>query len=109
MGHIIIGYDDATMNEYIKDNFNGYLFSEDGKSIDFADANQIRKNSIISAEKGYKRWVEDKKNIIDFISSEYKKKDKRWPLKNYFNYILYSLVVAKNNLKKKIVRLYKNI
>lgn len=109
MGHVVIGYDDATMNEYLVDNFNGYLFTETSTSIDFRNIDQVRKNSIVSAKEGYTKWKDDKKNIIDFIFSDNKKSNKNWSPRNYFNYILYSLVITKNKVVRKIIRLYKNI
>jgi len=108
LGHTVIAYDDATMNEYIKDNFNGYLFAESCKFIDFKNIEQVRKNSIISAKKGYTKWENDKKYIINYIFSEYGKNRKQ-QLSNYYNYILYSLIVSKNKIHKKIICLYKNI
>lgn len=108
MGHTIIANNDSTMNEYIKNNFNGYLFGDNYEFIDFRNIEQVRKNSVISARIGYAKWEKDQKNIINFIFSAYKNKDKCL-LKNLFNYTLYLLVDAKIKVIKKLIFLYKKI
>lgn len=108
LGHTIIAYDDATMNEYIKNNFNGYLFNEGSEFIDFRNIKEVRKNSAISVKNGYLKWKEDEKNIVTFILSAYRKNNK-WQLSNYFNYIFYSLSIIRSKMLKKVLYLYKNI
>jgi glycosyltransferase involved in cell wall biosynthesis len=66
-GKVIIAYDDATMNEYIKDGYNGYLFSEPSKSIHFDHFAEIRKNLWESAVHGWKQWEQDKIKISQFV------------------------------------------
>lgn len=109
MGLVIIGNDDATLNEYVKDNHSGYLFNEKSNLIDFANIEEIRKNSIISEKSGYDKWNNEKKLLINFIFSEYVTKNRKWSISNNFDYILYSLTILKNKLYRKIYPLIKCI
>lgn len=108
MGYIIIGYDDATMNEYLIHNSNGYLFNEGSTFIDLKNIGHVRENSIDSAKKGYLKWENGKENIINFILSENKRSDKKWTLRDYYYYMLYSLTIIKSNALKNIIHFYKN-
>jgi glycosyltransferase involved in cell wall biosynthesis len=75
MGQCIIAYNDATMNEYIKDGVNGYLFNEKTDKIDLSDIDQVTKNSRIRNAIGYNEWENNVKKILDFIKDDYIKKE----------------------------------
>ena len=68
MGKAVIAVDNPTMNEYIKDGVNGYLFDlKNIKKIDLSNIEQVQKNSFEFMKNGYYKWEEDKHKIIDFI------------------------------------------
>tara|TARA_Y100000590_G_scaffold459863_1_gene617963 strand:- start:1453 stop:2511 length:1059 start_codon:yes stop_codon:yes gene_type:complete len=70
-GMYVVGYNDSTMNEYIENENNGFLFDE--KNI-----KEINTDSIINsyhlrkslAEINYNAWLEEKKNILPFFSKK---------------------------------------
>ena len=68
MGKAVIAVDNPTMNEYINDGENGYLFDlKRPKEIDLSNIKEVQKNSYEFMEEGYKEWEKNKKRIIDFI------------------------------------------
>lgn len=70
MGQCIVGNDDATMNEYINHNYNGYLFDlKHPQIIDFSEIKEIIYRSKEIALQGYLDWENDKEKIIKFITS----------------------------------------
>lgn len=71
MGKAVIAADNPTMNEYIKHGKTGYLFNLARlEEIDLSDLDQVQKNTYEFMRKGYARWEEKKRGIIDFIESE---------------------------------------
>lgn len=75
MGKVIVANNEPTMNEYIVHGKNGYLFDlENPKSIDFSNIEQVQKNTWEFCNNGYKKWVEDRVKIVDFINEEKPKK-----------------------------------
>jgi hypothetical protein len=67
MGKVVIAYDGATMNEYIKNGYNGYLFKEKQSRIDFKNFPDVLENSRILATEGRKQWENDENKIVRFI------------------------------------------
>lgn len=68
MGKAVVAVDKPTMNEYIKDGENGYLFDlKHPKEIDLSNIEHVQKNTYEFMEKGYIEWENDKSKIIDFI------------------------------------------
>lgn len=71
MGKIIIANNDATMNEYIEDGVNGFLFDyKNPQPIDFKNLEQIQENSYQTVVKGYEKWQNEKKIIIEIINDQ---------------------------------------
>ena len=69
----IVGYDDATMNEYISDNKIGFIYDE--RTFEKIDHNNIIQNYEYrkkNAELNYNKWVQDKKKIIPLLKKENK-------------------------------------
>ncbi len=68
MGRCVIAPNESTMNEYIQDGINGYLYDFESKqSIKLKNIREIQKNAYKTIEEGYKRWIDEKKNIIKWI------------------------------------------
>jgi hypothetical protein len=72
-GMFIVGYNDSTMNEYIKDKQIGFIFDE--KTEDKINIKNIignYKHRKKYAEKNYNKWIQDKKKIIPLLKKENK-------------------------------------
>lgn len=68
LGKAVVAVDNPTMNEYIKDGKNGYLYNlSKPKEIDFSKIEDVQKQTHAYMAEGYKKWEIDKKRIIDFI------------------------------------------
>jgi hypothetical protein len=84
IGMVVVAYNNGTMNEYIKHDFNGYLFDSKTYQINFNDIETVLNNSKSMVQKGWIKWVKDKNIINDFIiNNNYKK--------NRINEIYFSL------------------
>jgi len=71
MGKAVIAVDKPTMNEYIENNKNGYLYDLDNiKNIDFSNIEEIQKNAHSFIKKGYNIWMKRRFKIIDFIENK---------------------------------------
>ena len=71
MGRCVIGVDHPTMNEYIVDGQNGFLFRlEDQRPLDITPekVQEIQKNAFEFVQKGYQRWEESKHLILEWIA-----------------------------------------
>lgn len=74
MGMVVIAPNDATMNEYIVNGENGYLYDPmRPKPIAFSDFDAVREKSIRSVAEGRKAWLDSEDSIIDFISKKPKR------------------------------------
>ena len=68
MGKCLIGYDDATMNEYIQDGINGFLFDEhSGRVMELRNVKNMLPNCNRMAYEGYEQWKSASLRIGDFI------------------------------------------
>jgi len=73
-GKVIIAANRPTMNEYMSNDVNGYLFDpENIKPINFHDADIVKVNSLRTIAEGYVKWLNDQDRIIDFIEASNKK------------------------------------
>lgn len=71
MGKIVIANNDATMNEYIENGVNGFLFDyQNPQAIDFKNLQQIQENAYQTIVKGYENWQNDKSKIIQIINNQ---------------------------------------
>ena len=95
-GAVIIANNDCTMNEYIKDGYNGYLIDFDNpKTIKFNTYENIQKNSINSFKNGREKYISDLSQLKEFIKySSVKNKQRRIII---FIYFIFKKI---NNLKK---------
>jgi glycosyltransferase involved in cell wall biosynthesis len=71
MGKAVVAVNNPTMNEYIENGVNGYLFDlKNPKEIDLSNIEQIQKNSYEFMKEGYRKWERDKSKIIIFINKD---------------------------------------
>ena len=74
LGKAVIANDAPTMNEYIENNVNGYLFNlDDPKPIDFSNISQVQKNTYEYMKQGQTIWQNSINDIFEFIEKEPKK------------------------------------
>lgn len=74
MGKAVVANNQPTMNDYIQDGVNGYLFDlNNPKPINFSDIEQVQKNSYEYCQNGYQNWLNDRRKITDFINEMPKK------------------------------------
>ena len=69
MGLVMLAYDDHTMNEYIEDQHNGFLFGPNTGKINLTNVKQIRKQSVSNVITGHKQWIDDAKRIVPFVKA----------------------------------------
>lgn len=68
MGRCVIAPDYPTLNEYIENGVNGYLYDiYNPKAIKLKDASYISENAYQGIVRGYSEWEERKENIIEWI------------------------------------------
>lgn len=69
-GKLVIANNKPTMKEYIQNGKTGYLCNfKFPRRIELKNIEQIQKNTYDFAQKGYAKWLQDRKNIIEFIDS----------------------------------------
>lgn len=95
-GCLVLAYDYPTMNEYVKNNENGILFSDNTESISLSDKElyNLRLNSYSKTKSGWTEWNNLIPDVIKFIES---------PLENYKpkrKYILYIYKRLRAKLRK---------
>jgi hypothetical protein len=72
MGQCVIAHKDGTMDEYIDDGVDGYLFSQEYlRKIDLSQANKIGTRAKEKARRGYIEWRENIPHIAAFIQNNY--------------------------------------
>jgi glycosyltransferase involved in cell wall biosynthesis len=70
MGMAVIGINNPTMNEYIKNGRRGYLFDlKKIKKIDISNFKNMGVNSRLYCQEGYSRWIISNSQVIDFIKN----------------------------------------
>lgn len=70
-GLAIVGADNPTMNEYITDEVNGYLFDlMKPKPLDLENLAQVRQRSLETCQTGFEKWEKEKWSLIEFIEEK---------------------------------------
>ena len=71
MGKCVVAVDHPTMNEYISDGIDGYLYDiQSVQPVDLSRAREIGKRAREKCILGYERWVADKDLIVEFVSRQ---------------------------------------
>jgi len=67
-GMIVLCHNDATMNEYIKNNKTGLIFNyKNPKKISIKNANEISKNTHNYVKEGYEKWKIQQEEITNWL------------------------------------------
>jgi hypothetical protein len=103
-GKYIIGYNDSTMKEYIKNEKIGFIFPSN-KKIKISLINKFFNYRLNDNKKSYNKWEKDKKKILIFFNKKIKK-----TVKNKINYIdIFLSYYLKLIFNIHIIGLYYNI
>jgi len=71
MGKAVVAPDKPTMNEYITNDYNGYLYDFNNPlKINFSDVKKIQENTYKYMKEGNITWNKEKFEIIDFIKKK---------------------------------------
>lgn len=74
-GLAVVGADNPTINEYITDGVNGYLYNLLApRPLDIKNISEVRKRSLESCAVGYERWEQEKWDLLKFIDEPAKGK-----------------------------------
>jgi glycosyltransferase involved in cell wall biosynthesis len=106
MGMVVIGYNNGTMNEYISNNYNGYLFDSKNYHVNTDNLETVINNSKKSAYDGWIKWETDKNKINDFILNDTYKKSN---ISRTYFFIYSSAQLLENYLRKTLKRLIKKL
>jgi hypothetical protein len=101
IGMVVVGYDNGTMNEYIKHNYNGYLFDSKNYHINFDNLETVLNNSKTMAKKGWIKWERDKNKINDFIVNDNYKKAQ---ISGAYFFLYSTFQVLETNLRRAVKR-----
>ncbi|MBN7774044.1 glycosyltransferase family 4 protein [Clostridium aminobutyricum] len=73
MGKCVIAPNLGTMNEYIIDGVNGYLYDvEEPREITFKDIATVCRNARVTIEEGFPKWRDESIEIINYLFSDSK-------------------------------------
>lgn len=74
VGRCVIAPNFPTMNEYITNGVNGYLYNyKHPKKIKLSDVKKIQENTIKYIQDGYKKWELNKHRILDWVEADVNK------------------------------------
>lgn len=97
----VIAYNDATMNEYIS-NWKNWILTDFKEYVSLDDYKNLWNNSKKNYIVGYKKWINDINNVINFI---YKENNKRPKTISILDYIIDFLIkIRRFFLKLKILK-----
>jgi glycosyltransferase involved in cell wall biosynthesis len=69
LGNCVVAPNNPTMNEYITNGYNGYLYDlKNPLPLNFSNAQQIAQNAKNSIKEGYDKWLNCENNLIEFIN-----------------------------------------
>ena len=68
MGRAVIAPNQATMNEYIKNGENGYLYElNKPRELRFGNVREVQKNCLNFMKSGYDNWLQNKNKILVWV------------------------------------------
>lgn len=68
MGRCVIAPNEGTMDEYIQDGVNGYLYDwENKQSIFLSNIPKLQERAYQTIVEGYQKWCQERKNIVKWI------------------------------------------
>ena len=70
LGKVVVAYDLATHNEYIRDGVNGHLFTKQGPvSASWAPPGALAPALAESCHAARAKWLQDRQRIREFLTS----------------------------------------
>ena len=71
MGRCVIAPNNPTMNEYIEDGENGFLYDwQNPQPLDLKNIKKIQENTLKYIQSGYKNWQKEKTQILNWIEAD---------------------------------------
>lgn len=71
MGRCVIAPDNPTMNEYIEDGYNGFLYNLGApRPLSINSIGSVQKNTVQYMKNGYEKWEKKKRDILKWIGKE---------------------------------------
>lgn len=100
-GSVVVAVDNPTMNEYIVDGFNGYLYDiKNPKKIDFSNFKNIQQNLRSSMEKGFNIWQNEQKSLLNYIEKKPRNQIHTTIISGVIFYLINDCIFLINVLKK---------
>ena len=72
MGKCVVAPNHPTMNEYIVNGVNGYLYKDSSSRLDFHNLREIQKNVYLYMKKGFANWEREKNKILEWLEQDVK-------------------------------------
>jgi glycosyltransferase involved in cell wall biosynthesis len=102
----VISPNEPTMNEYITDKKNGYLYDYNNpKNIDLKNIEIVKANLKKYIENNYSKWTNSKEEIYNFIENKKVKKNNLNWLYKIYGIPLEKIII----IKRKIINITKNL
>lgn len=85
-GLAVVAPNAPTMNEYITDGVNGYLYDPHApQAVDFSSLRSVRERAIITSADGYARWEVQQHELLDYLAiAPRRRKSVEWWLRGLF-------------------------
>ena len=101
MGKVVIANNQPTMNEYIVDGETGFLSDyTNPKEIRIEGIRRIQENTYKYIQDGHKKWLSDRKKILEIIDSDLRCEIKFYKKLYHFFHVIFHKI--KNNIRRKI-------
>lgn len=101
-GAVVISPNNPTMNEYIKNGIDGYLYNiKNPQKIDLSNIKTIQENIIKKVQDGFNMWQQQQKDILVYIEKPVKIKNER---RNFLLFCIYNFITESNILFKKLLK-----
>ncbi len=110
MGQCVVAHNDSTMNEYITNNEDGYLFDTNSPQIiDFSNLRSVIQKSQARALAGYSKWKDHKELLIKYMLEPTKQKIRPPYLERKLIEIYYRIHTRKRIVKRSLYRSFYNV
>lgn len=108
LGRCVVALNMPTMNEYITNGVNGYLYDfKNQQRMSMTNIREIQKNTIDFIKSGYERWKKEKYQILDWLDSDPAKNSNPELLSKYCRREIQKKKISFTYLKIKITDIYK--
>ncbi len=97
-GQCVVAPNNGTMNEYILNGYNGYLYDiENAEPLDFSQVGKVGQRAFETCKTGYASWIKSTDALVDFIFMP-----NNVAYQNNFDYFIEPALELESNLKAEI-------